>query len=81
MRGDKLKRVSVLLCTNILFLVQVTYFCFRKNFLPRLLRLVHSQSIINALTKNSPADCFLNARLQVLKENQQNLRGINTYVY
>ena len=28
-----------------------------------------------------PPDCFLNARLQVLKENQQNLRGINTYVY
>ena len=28
-----------------------------------------------------PPDCFLDARLQVLKENKQNLRGINTYVY
>ncbi|WP_443722707.1 hypothetical protein, partial [Ruminococcus sp.] len=59
---------------KITLLVQVTYFCFRKNFLPRLLRLVHSQSIINALAKNSPPDCFLNARLQVLKENQQNFK-------
>ncbi|WP_440448411.1 hypothetical protein, partial [Ruminococcus sp.] len=29
------------------------------------MRLIHNQKIINALAKNSPQDCFLNARLQV----------------
>ena len=29
------------------------------------MRLVHRQSVINALPKNSPLDCFLNGRFQV----------------
>ena len=58
-----------------------TVFLFYSKFLPRFIRLVLSYNFINALAKNSPPDCFLNARLQVLKENKQNLRGINTYVY
>ena len=29
------------------------------------MRLVHNQTVINALPKNSPPDCFLNGRLQV----------------
>ena len=42
-----------------------TVFLFYSKFLPRFMRLALSYNFINALAKNSPQDCFLNARLQV----------------
>ncbi len=42
-----------------------TVFLFYSKFLPRFMRLALSYNFINALTKNSPPDCFLYARLRV----------------